>query len=146
MKKNVTSIRKCRVAANMTQEEVAAELGMNRSTYARQEASGNVRAENLTKLSKLFGVTLNKLIGYETDTPNECPAVPEWMVKAYQNQLQPQVLNSDPVPQIFKRAVPDNVNILTNNEKNIIKIYRSLSAEQKKKVNSFIQEEAGFRK
>lgn len=143
-KKNVSPIRQCRVAANMTQEEVADELGMNRSTYARQEASGNVKAENLTKLAKLFGVTLDALVGYNNPAPYG--NVPDWMMKMYQNQFQPQRLHSDPVPEAFKTTVSANETLLTNNERNIIRIYRSLSAAQKKRVNAVIQEEAGFRK
>lgn len=57
-------LRQCRKREKMTQEEVALELGIHRSTYAYYE-SGHTEPSNevLEKLVQLFGVTYDDLLG-----------------------------------------------------------------------------------
>ena len=52
-----------RMSSNLTQEEVAKELGIQRSTVAMWETGKSVpRTELLPKLAELFGCTVDELL------------------------------------------------------------------------------------
>ena len=52
-----------RAKVNLTQEEVARELNIDRSTVAKWETGkADPRAEMLVKLSKLFGCSIDELM------------------------------------------------------------------------------------
>ncbi len=74
-------LKEARKSAGLTQKEVAAVVGVNQNTYSYWE-NGKTRidSESLAKLSKLFGVTTDFLLGkapYKTtvDSVNDKPAV-----------------------------------------------------------------------
>ena len=54
-----------RKLAGYTQEQVADKLGMKRNTYARIEHHGNPSPEMIDKLSKLFGVPVQRFFSEE---------------------------------------------------------------------------------
>ncbi len=55
-----------RKLAGYTQEQVAEKLDMKRNTYARIEHHGNPSPEMIDKLSKLFGVPVQRFFSDET--------------------------------------------------------------------------------
>ena len=56
-------IKNKRMASNLTQEEVARELRIDRSSVAKWETGkADPRAEVLIKLAKLFGCTVDELL------------------------------------------------------------------------------------
>lgn len=55
-----------RKLAGYTQEQVADKLGMKRNTYARIEHHGNPSHDMIDKLSKLFGVPVQRFFSEET--------------------------------------------------------------------------------
>ena len=57
----------CRIAAGMLQEEVAAAVGVDRSAVAHWESGRTVpRTEKLLKLARLYGCTVEALLGGES--------------------------------------------------------------------------------
>ncbi len=66
-----TNLRSLRLACGYTQRDVAAALGVVRSTYAYYETGkSQPDVETLVKLSRMFGVTLDQLV-----LPGAQPAV-----------------------------------------------------------------------
>ena len=58
-----TNLRSLRLACGYTQRDVAAALGVVRSTYAYYETGkSQPDVETLVKLSRMFGVTLDQLV------------------------------------------------------------------------------------
>ena len=107
-------IRRLRKKCRKTQNEVADFLDMNRSTYARHEANGDFTLEDGLRLEKCLGVTITEILtGEPTHTILETPNNP----------------------------FEDKENlILTNKEKNIIKIIRNLKTADKQFLLSFLEE------
>lgn len=103
--------------ANLSQAAVAKALGIDRSTYARQEANGNIKLETAIRLAQIFGVSVEKLTGEPEQMGND---------RLHDNTVPEQLSRTDAL-------------ILTNNETNIIKMFRSLTAENKKLVQDFIK-------
>ncbi|MBQ8249666.1 MAG: helix-turn-helix transcriptional regulator [Clostridia bacterium] len=59
----MNTIQEMRAKVNLTQEEVARELNIDRSTVAKWETGkADPRAEMLVKLSKLFGCSIDELM------------------------------------------------------------------------------------
>lgn len=59
----MTEMTKMRIKKRMTQEEVAKQIGVNRSTVAMWETGKNEpRAKLLPKLAELFGCTVDELL------------------------------------------------------------------------------------
>lgn len=60
------SIYQKRVAAGITQEELATKLGVDRSTVTKWETGQSLpRTHLLPKLAELFGCTVDELLGIE---------------------------------------------------------------------------------
>lgn len=68
----VNNLTRWRELAKLTQEEVAKELGMERSGVAKWEAGVALpRADKLPILAKLYGCTIDELFeGHRTDEKN----------------------------------------------------------------------------
>ena len=62
------NLKKFRKLSGFRQDDVAKVIGLDRSAYAYYE-SGKTEpsAGNLIKISKMFGVDVNTLLGYEAD-------------------------------------------------------------------------------
>lgn len=62
MKLDLKRLKAERVAAGLTQEEVAQKMGWNRSTYAKREnGMVSLGADELARLADIFGVEQNKI-------------------------------------------------------------------------------------
>ncbi|MGN1410248.1 MAG: helix-turn-helix domain-containing protein [Eubacteriales bacterium] len=58
-----------REKTNITQEQLASQLGIDRSTVAKWESGqSKPRADMLIKLSRIFGCTIDELLGIEKNT------------------------------------------------------------------------------
>ena len=112
---NKNNIFKYRRSKKLTQDNIATYLGIKRSTYARQELTGHMPRQQLQKLADLFGVTVFDLLG-ETSL------------------------------QFFQPFPRENVSTpsLTNNESNIIKIYRCLDQQGKQEFEKALCRIAGL--
>lgn len=60
-------IRRIRQDKGLTQENVADELGVDKTTIIRWEQSGKIKADQIEKLAKVFGVELSQLYAYHTE-------------------------------------------------------------------------------
>ena len=71
-------IRKFRKAYNLSQEQLAEELGVSRQAISRWEgATAQPDATNILKLSKLFGVTTDYLLNDDYESDADIPKVKE---------------------------------------------------------------------
>ena len=74
-------LKEARKSAGLTQKEVAAVVGVNQNTYSYWEnGKTKIDSESLAKLSELFGVTTDFLLGKApckttVDSVNDKPAV-----------------------------------------------------------------------
>lgn len=74
-------LKEARKSAGLTQKEIAAVVGVNQNTYSYWEnGKTKIDSESLAKLSELFGVTTNFLLGKApckttVDSVNDKPAV-----------------------------------------------------------------------
>ncbi len=72
-------IREYRKSLHLTQEDVAAKLGIKRNTYARYETDTTPPLNILTKLGSFFGITTDELLG--------CGGYYNSNIKSLQNQF-----------------------------------------------------------
>ena len=72
---NLVQLRKLR---RMTQEDVAAQLGVTRQAVAKWEAGDSTPDLSMgRKLAELFGVSLDDLVRYEAENPAGLPVPPK---------------------------------------------------------------------
>ena len=63
-------IRELRQKKELSQEELARLLGVDRSAVAKWETGSNYpRAEKMMAMAKIFGCTLDELMSESSDTP-----------------------------------------------------------------------------
>ncbi len=125
-------IKQYRIKAGLTQNEVSEALGIHRSTYARQEAQGKISPDLAPKLAALFHVSPVQILygEQETDMPMETYLhgnSPRSFEPITLNSSGPQFLTSKPL-------------VLTNNERNYIRIFRKLNRQQLKKLEQFLMD------
>ena len=124
-------IRMYREFSRLSQAQAADILGMNRSTYARREKKGDFSCDMIFTLAKAFRSSSDLILyGEERSFP---PV----------QQIQNKIDNREIPVRLNSPAPPFNTNddfILTNDEKNKIKIFRRLSEEDKKFLNKFLEE------
>ena len=115
-------IAQYRNLAGYTQERAAIALGMNKNAYARMERSGTPKPEMLKKLSELFNVSAQVLLYGEI---SEISYQPEGTGRT--------VLHESSIT--FKAEEPL---ILTANERNAVKLCRTLTPEQRSELLKLI--------
>ncbi|MCQ2449605.1 MAG: helix-turn-helix transcriptional regulator [Clostridia bacterium] len=122
-------IKQYRLCSGMTQNDVSVALGINRSTYARQEAQGKFSPEIAVKLAALFHVTPAQILYGEPESVNMQEYLNATPQRAYAplrlNAGEPDFLNNNPM-------------ILTNNERNFVRIIRDFSESQLQQLEDFI--------
>ena len=74
----MTKIKKFREAAGLKQTELAEKIGISVVTLSRYENEGrHPRSTELIKMARLFGCTVDDLLGNPTATPpSETPTTP----------------------------------------------------------------------
>ncbi|MBR1811475.1 MAG: helix-turn-helix domain-containing protein [Clostridia bacterium] len=86
-------IRKCRISNGFTQMQVAQALDIERTAYSSYELGyANPSIDNLCRMSRLFGVTLDELTNtcsgnYELNTPLPQTDEPDYTPPAQVGQL-----------------------------------------------------------
>lgn len=62
------NIKKYRIINELTQQELAEKLGVDRTTYSKYESGkANPQFTNVVRLAEIFGVTVGELCGSEND-------------------------------------------------------------------------------
>ncbi len=106
------NLRNLRKKFNLTQQEIADILGIDRSTYTFYEAGKSTPSkENIVKLCDIFNVTVGYLFGVEKN----CPEL--------------KVANQSDVVEEKIEGLSE----ISRNERFILMAYRSLDAQKKKK-------------
>lgn len=119
-------IRRYRENTNLTQKQVAELLGIKGSTYSQMERKGKISSEIILKLEKIFGLEEGVLLYGEKK--NE-----EYDFSALKNN------NLTLKKPAFAFEVEDQM-VLSRNEKNYIRILRSLPKEDYNEVITFLDE------
>lgn len=66
------NIKEIREKKGLLQKELAAELGLDKSSYSKLEKGlREVKVSELQKLSKHFDMTIDQIVNYEGDIPSE---------------------------------------------------------------------------
>jgi transcriptional regulator with XRE-family HTH domain len=79
-------IKEIREKKQLLQKELAAELGLDKSSYSKLEKGlREVKVSELQKLSKLFSLSIDDIVNYEGDLPSEVSLKDE--TAAEQNRL-----------------------------------------------------------
>jgi transcriptional regulator with XRE-family HTH domain len=72
MKKIADNIKNMREERGLMQKEVAAHIDVDKSTYSKiEKGTRDVSVEELSKIARLFNVTIDKLVNDEGNTPTE---------------------------------------------------------------------------
>ncbi len=114
-------IRKIRKSSDISQEEMALKLDMNRSTYAYKEKNGSFSIDEYLKISNIFGVSID-----------EMSLMPENFVPLKDKQILRQ-------PELESPFKDDCSAVVTKNEMIIIREFRKLTKDDKEKVKYYIE-------
>lgn len=104
-------IKHCRELCHLTQRQVAEFLGMKSSTYSQTERKGNITCDFLLKVASVLGVDPMFLLLDEAD--------------AY-------------IPHLNSFLCPYTQ--ITDKERRLIKLYRTLNLETRKEFYAFLSE------
>ncbi len=129
MDKIESRIRNYRMRSHLTQAQVASALGMNRSTYARHEKDGDFTYEMILALARLFHVP-SEWIFYGEDKPHN-------------DLFRPVIAPDTPIERL--ESTTPNFTIeetfdVTNDEKNMLRIFRRLKPDDKKFIKEFLEQ------
>ncbi|WP_295159775.1 helix-turn-helix domain-containing protein [Selenomonas sp. AE3005] len=112
-------LRELRLARNMSQNEIAKALGIDRTTYVKYEHGGSIK-RNLPKLADFFNVSTDYLLGRDINTNREEPA---------------NYIINDKNSTSYNIASMDDISLISDHESSLIKKYRSLKPEHQKAVD-----------
>lgn len=113
-------IKKYRLSAFITQDEMAKALGMKRSTYAAKESKGTFDAMLLDRIASILEVDMRVFL-------SDAPLLP---IKGTLGDVQKSPFKKD----------ESNADLFTNNEKELIRLYRNLSGSDKSKIRKLAKE------
>ncbi len=117
-------IARYRSLAGYTQQTAADAIGINKNSYARMERSGTPKPDVLKKLSDIFNVPVQVLLYGEVDS-----------------EITAQAPKSSALKDIGFDIKQDEPLVLTTNEKNIIKLLRSLPQTKRNEILKQLTEE-----
>lgn len=96
-----------RKRAGLSQEDVAERLNVSRQAVSRWETGLAVPAtDNLSRLSKLYGVTLDELLSYSAPLPPEKPQEEASAQQPQEAAQQPKAEAPAPAPQPAAASAP----------------------------------------
>lgn len=126
-------IKKYRNEKKISQKELGAAIGMKMNAYSRMEREGNITVDDAIAIARVLDIDPDLLI-YGEKTIEFSTIEPTVLVAEdpYKNM---SFLND--TPPLFVNYVSDGFEI-TNEEKNIIKIFRNLNDEQKQAVRDLL--------
>lgn len=113
----------------MSQADCAKALNIDRTTYAKYENGGSIR-RSVEKLANFFNVSVDYLLG-RIDEHNEKP----------ENNI---VINRNAEPVTISPQSLPNMLMLTKQEINLIKKFRTLDNRGQKTVEDTIERETNF--
>ncbi|OJU11654.1 MAG: hypothetical protein BGN88_07095 [Clostridiales bacterium 43-6] len=114
-------LKSLRVGCNLTQQQIADTINLDRSTYTYYEiGKTQPTIDTLIKLAKIFNVSVDFLLDYS-------------------NISNSTVLN-DVVPTYQKTREIGDLSSLRDDEQNLLLIYRLLSETNKKEVRKAVKE------
>lgn len=111
-------LRELRLARNMSQNEIAKALGIDRTTYVKYEHGGSIK-RNLPKLADFFNVSTDYLLGRSLNT---APAE------------SADYIIADKKTASYDISIND-ISLITEHESMMIQKYRHLKPEHKKAVD-----------
>ncbi len=115
-------IKKLRKEARITQEQMGAMLGMKRSTYAHTESYGKFKYEDLKIIAQHFNRTVDELVEGDNFIAR--------IAAEYANRPQEDMrLHQPSSTYITDDGI--NENLITANERQLIKFYREAGSEEK---------------
>ena len=112
-------LRELRLARDMSQNEIAKALGIDRTTYVKYEHGGSIK-RNLPKLADFFNVSTDYLLGRDINTNHEEPA---------------NYIINDKNSTSYNIASMDDISLISDHESSLIKKYRSLKPEHQKAID-----------
>ena len=115
----------CRKAKEMTQSEIAEVLNIKRSTYAYYERSTMPPVDILRKLARLFGTTVDALVGNKATTYAPHPDAQDELI----------IFNQD--GPSYNSGAPSEK--LSGDEKLMLARYQILPPDLKMKVQEYIR-------
>ena len=126
-------IKKYRNEKKISQKELGAAIGMKMNAYSRMEREGNITVDDAIAIARVLDIDPDlliygeKTIEFSTIEPTVLVAEDPYKNTSFFNDT----------PPLFVNYVSDGFEI-TNEEKNIIKIFRNLNDEQKQAVRDLL--------
>lgn len=110
------NLKTYREKMELTQKQIAEVLNIDRSTYSYYETGKSIPpVETLKKLAKIFNITIDTLLGYESNAS--------------------EVLKDDSSIYLHPR---DSFALLSEEEQSIIMKYRQLPADVQEEIHKYI--------
>ena len=118
-------IRNFRRYSNLSQDDLAKELGYKTSTYSQKERKGNIDVEFLVKLSKLINADFLELaFGREEAQKYKDKIISDYLAAI---KLKPEgIIKQGESPEIEPPPKPDDEYKFTQREYNIISLLRNM--------------------
>lgn len=126
-------IKKYRNEKKISQKELGAAIGMKMNAYSRMEREGNITVDDAIAIARVLDIDPDLLIYGEKTI--EFSTIEPIVLVAEDPYKNTSFLND--TPPLFVNYVSDGFEI-TNEEKNIIKIFRNLNDEQKQAVRDLL--------
>jgi len=126
-------IARCRKNCHMTQTEVAEKLGLKCSTYSQMERKGRITVDRIIKLAELFNVSVNYLMHGEEE--EEIKTEPTGWVNS---PMQIVVEKNETATTLNQPIFNTLFDTLTSREQTTVKMYRNLTAKNKKLAENYI--------
>ena len=123
-------IARYRKMRGLNQAELAERIGMVPTSYSQMESTGNITTQRLVDIALVLKVDANVLLYGEQ----------EGIVIPPPNTERPIMRTNPPVIPIDEGSILQDDIILTNKEVNLVKLYRTFSADEKKAIDEFLNE------
>lgn len=120
--KTAQILRELREARNLSQDEIARSLGIDRTTYVKYENGGSIK-RNLPKLADFFHVSTDYLLGRSGDI----------VYRPVLHEVAP--ITGDPMMNTYSTDNIDHSSPYSKHEISLVNKYRSLKPEHQKAVD-----------
>ena len=126
-------VKKYRILAGLSQEEVAKKLNMKTSTYSQMERNGNISAQTIMKLAEIFGVSATTLMYDENDPFSRMVERSFEKSDEILNFEQPKITIDENGNFVFPEYAP------TKRELDFLKTIKSLPKTTQQEILDFVQ-------
>ncbi len=129
-------IKKYRNEKKISQKELGEAIGMKMNAYSRMEREGNISVEDALAIATVLGIDPDLLIyGEKSEKTLEFPVIEPTVLVAEDPYKNNNFLDNN--PSLFLKYVSDGFEI-TNEEKDLIRIFRNLDEEKKQAVRDLL--------